>query len=77
MGNLRSLFARRRRGSDRAVYIAVVVTGVFIGMSAWDMSHSQGAPVVPLVQFGTAADTPVPTAGPTPTAHRTGFVLTP
>ena len=70
MGNLRSLFTRRRRGSERAVYIAIFVSGLFVGMGAWGMSHP-ASPVTPMVTFGTAADTPAPTPS------RTGFTLTP
>lgn len=70
MGNLRNALARRRRGSDRAAYIAVAAAGLFVGMSAWGMSHPTG-PAIPTVNFGTAASTP------TPTPSRSGFILTP
>ena len=75
MGKHRPL-TRRRHASSRTGYITAAVLGLTVGVSAWTMSHPAN-PAVPSVTFGTAADTPVPAAGPTPTATRSGFVLTP
>lgn len=62
--------ARQHRNQSRTVYITTTIAGLFVGISAWTMSHPTG-PAVPTVSFSTAADTPVPTP------HRTGFTLTP
>ena len=62
--------AQWRRHKSWTVYITALV-----GMGAWFSSRPAG-PAVPMVTFGTAADTPAPSDSVTPTAHRTGFVLT-
>lgn len=70
MGNSTGPAARRHHGQSRTVYITTAVAGLFVGISAWTMSHRTG-PIAPMVTFGTAADTPAPTPS------RTGFTLTP
>lgn len=64
MGNLRSLFARRRRGSSFAAYVTVATMGLLVGMAAWGMSHP--APVT----FGTSVASPTQTGTAAPASER-------